>query len=140
MSAEEATNPFIAKTAGKADTGSKAKAKAAHERTEQAVNNYVNAEWPRNEFGKPLIRISMAASELIPTGQYANVSVGPCQITAFIDPDREIGDEQDATYFTLEERATIAQASNELAEIVEGDVVAVQRNIVLESMQQQNES
>lgn len=90
---------------------------------------------PRGVNGQPMMRIVMTASELIPTGQYANVSIGPAQITAWVDQDRQLEDGQ--SYFDAQQKATIAQALNELAEIVEADVVAVQRNLVMESMQDQ---
>jgi hypothetical protein len=103
------------------------------------MENVTDAEsWPRNANGRPMMKISMTASELIPHGQYANVSVGPAQITAFIDPEREI--EIDGMYFTEKERETVGQALNELAEVVEYDVISVQRNLVLESLQEQKES
>jgi|ERR1700722_1227868 len=35
--------------------------------------------------GKPLVRISCAASELIPTVQYGNVNVGPVSVTRYFD-------------------------------------------------------
>jgi hypothetical protein len=76
------------------------------------------------------VQIKMTAAELIPTGQYANVSVGPCQITCFIDPDAPAP-------FTDAQRENMAAALNQLAEIVEGDVVSVQRNLVMESIQDQ---
>ena len=77
-----------------------------------------------------MVKLTMTASELIPTGQYANVSVGPCQITAFVDPEAP-------SPFTDAQRENMAAALNQLAEIVEGDVVSVQRNLVLESIQEQ---
>lgn len=130
--AADRTNPFLAKTSGKPDTKSRAKAQQAHDRAKAHLPN--EDEIPRGVSGQPMMKISMTASELIPTGQYANVSVGPAQITAWIDPARALDDNP---YFSEAERATIAQALNELAEIVEGDVVAVQRNIVMESLQDQ---
>jgi hypothetical protein len=83
-----------------------------------------------------MMRAEMSAAELIPTGQYANVSVGPCRVSFLIDPDRELRDDED--YFTPQQKATIAKALNEAAEMVEADVVAVQRNIVMESLQGQS--
>ena len=85
--------------------------------------------------GRPLARIEFSASELIPTGQYANVSIGPARITAFIDLSRDNDDGE--AYFSEGERANLVKAVNELAEMVERDVVAVQRNLVLESIQDQ---
>jgi hypothetical protein len=113
------------------DVQSRAKAESAAKR---ARDNTDAAElsWPTNASGKPLAKITMTASELIPTGQYANVSVGPAQITAFVDLDRT-----SEKYFSDQENETLTKAMNELAEIVERDVIAVQRNIVLESIQEQ---
>lgn len=127
-------NPRTSKTLGAPDTQSRAKAEKAHERTKEQVAVVDSEAWPRGSDGRPMMKVLMTASELIPTGQYANVSVGPAQITAFIDASRDLETEQQ--YFSDQERATIAQALNELAEIVEGDVVAVQRNLVLENLQE----
>lgn len=131
----ERTNPFISKSVGNADKQSRQKAETAHNRAKEMMTTVDSDSWPRGVNGQPMMRVLMTAAELIPTGQYANVSVGPAQITAFVDPDRQLGKEE--PYFSAEQRATIAQALNEMAEIVEGDVVAVQRNIVMESMQDQ---
>lgn len=129
------TNPLITNSAGKGDQGSRSKAKAAHERAVEQRATVEPESWPRGVNGQPMMKITMTASELIPTGQYANVSVGPAQIICFIDQDR--GLRSGEAYFSDAQRAVIAQGLNELAEIVEGDVVAVQRNLVLESMQGQ---
>ena len=127
----ERTNPFAAKKIGAAEPKSNAKAKAAKDRTEQHVEQHIEAsEVPVNANGKPLIKISMVASELIPTGQFANISVGPAQITAYIDPENPEG-------FSESERENIANSLNQLAEIVEVDVIAVQRALILSSMQEQ---
>lgn len=131
--AEDKTNPFIAKSVGKPDQQSKQKAGNAMAQAEKARATVDSDSWPRGANGQPMMKITMTAAELIPTGQYANVSVGPAQVTAFIDTERSADD----GYFSKEERTTMATALNELAEIVEGDVVAVQRNLVMESMQGQ---
>lgn len=39
--------------------------------------------WPVDENG-PLVKISIAVSELVPTGNYANVTIGPAQATKFV--------------------------------------------------------
>jgi hypothetical protein len=132
-------NPRQAKTIGKPDQQSRAKAKSSADRGNQQLESVDSEAWPRGVNGQPMMKILMTASELIPTGQYANVSVGPAQITAFVDPDRVLKSDDGETlpYFTEEQRATMAQALNELAEIVEADVVAVQRNLVLENLQEQ---
>lgn len=127
------SNPRQAKSMGEPDVKSGNKAKAAADRTEEQARTADSESWPRGVTGQPMVKILMTASELIPTGQYANVSVGPAQITAFVDQDRA----QEGAYFSDEQRETLAKALNELAEIVEADVIAVQRNLVLESLQEQ---
>jgi hypothetical protein len=138
--APERTNPFLTKTSGQGDKGSRQKAEKASERSNEEVKRAMDqppaeTSWPVGERGTPMMKAEMAASELIPTGQYANVTVGPCRIHFLIDPDRELRDDED--YFSPQQKATIAKALNEAAELVEADVVAVQRNIVMESMQNQ---
>jgi hypothetical protein len=73
--------------------------------------------WPLDDKGEPMAQISFTASELIPTGDYANVVVGPVTVTKFV-PDQDLGDKL-----------------NELAETVEADCIAEQRGIVLSSIQ-----
>lgn len=119
---------------GTPDTQSRAKAESASNRN-AAQQPDSDQSWPRGITGRPMAKIEFSASELIPTGQYANVAVGPARITAFVDLDLE-GDPEDGI-FSKRELQILAQASNELAETVEGNVVAVQRNLVLESLQEQ---
>jgi len=121
---EEESRLDQAKTLGKPDTRSRGKAEAAKERNMQEAEG-----WPTVD-GRPMVKIQMQASELVPTGQYANVAIGPAVITAFIDPENKNG-------FTDEWKENVATAVNELAEIVERDVVAVQRNLVHLSLQDQ---
>lgn len=138
----ERTAAATTATMGTADKGSRAKAEAAHERANDEVQRGLKnpalpaAGWPVNANGTPLIPAEMAAAELIPTGQYANVSVGPARIHFLIDPDRVLGEGE--SYFTPEQRETISKAMNEAAELVEVDVIAVQRNLTLESIQEQS--
>jgi hypothetical protein len=132
-----AENPFMKEgpsDIGKGEQQSRQKAEQAHERSKSLREDHVDAaEWPRGVTGAPMVKIAMTAAELLPTGQFANVSIGPAQITAFVDPDRQV----EEAYFSKEQRDTLALALNELAEIVEGDVIAVQRNLVQESIQDQ---
>lgn len=129
------TAPRITNTMGKGDERSRPKAASAHQRAVEQRSSVDSEAWPRGSNGRPMAKILMTAAELIPTGQYANVSVGPAQITCFVDLDRQLKNGE--TFFTDTERAAIVQSLNELAEIVEGDVIAVQRNLVMESMQGQ---
>lgn len=127
------TNPRLSKTIGKESEKSRSKADAAKDRANEQVAQADPDSWPRTPSGKPMAKILMTASELIPTGNFANVSIGPAQITMFIDPD-------DPEPLTAENKENLAKAVNELAEIVEGDVIAVQRNLVLENLQEQASS
>lgn len=133
------SHPRLARSAGQGDKNSRAKAETAKERTTEQLESVDAESWPRNQNGRPMVKVTMTAAELIPTGQYANVSVGPAQITAFIDPDREVEYDDDGKPFLLpgKMKETLAVALNELAEVVEVDVVAVQRNLVMESIQEQ---
>lgn len=119
---------------GTPDTQSRAKAESAADRN---ISQQPDSDqsWPRGILGRPMAKIEFSASELLPTGQYANVSVGPARITTFVDLD-SIGDPEDGV-FTKRELQILAQATNELAETVEVNVVGVQRNLVLESLQEQ---
>lgn len=46
--------------------------------------------------GKPLIRISVSAAELIPTRQYANIVVGPITVVRYVDSATGTTDEEDS--------------------------------------------
>jgi len=146
---KDRTNPFLTETLGSGDKGTRKKAEDASNRANEEIKRgeakieVINAgasvpasSWPTGSKGTPMMMAEMSASELIPTGQYANVSIGPCRVHFLLDPDRELRDDED--YFSPQQKATIAKALNEAAEIVETDVIAVQRDLVLESMQQQN--
>lgn len=137
------TNPFLSQSTGSSDTGSRGKAEQASKRAAEQAETASPDSWPRGVNGQPMMKVQMAASELIPTGQYANLAIGPAVITAYVDQDRRLEyDDEGAPkpYFSDEQRGTLAQALNELAEIVELDVIAVQRNLALESMQQDLEN
>jgi hypothetical protein len=60
----------------------------------ESANKFSNAkvevigEWPFFD-GVPMVKISCAAAELIPSVQYGNVTVGPVQITFFASADGE---------------------------------------------------
>lgn len=120
---------------GTPDTGSRAKAESAARRANVQAEMVDGDGHPRGSNGTPMAKIVFAASELVPTGQYANVSVGPAQIHLYIDLDRSVSD--DEAYLNERERSILVKSLNELAEVVEAEVIAVQRNIVLESLQTQ---
>lgn len=117
---------------GKADQKSRAKAEASANRNIGQVEDMGGV--PLGVGGRPMARVRMTASELVPTGQYANVSVGPAMIDVYVDLDRNVNGDG---YFSDAEKNVMVTALNELAEVVERDVIAVQRSLVLESMQEQ---
>ncbi len=81
----------------------------------------MSGSWPVDQDGVPLLQISFTASELIPTGDYANVTVGPVTVTKFItDPQDD---------------AVLADELNNLAEVIEAKCISEQRELVLESLQ-----
>lgn len=58
--------------------------KVARESSEKrAIEPVESSEWFAKD-GVPMARITCAASELIPTRQYANVIVGPITVTRFV--------------------------------------------------------
>lgn len=67
--------------------------------------------------GKPMVKITFGASELIPTGDFANVVVGPVMVERYVEDDGKLADHL-----------------NETAEIVESDCIAEQRELVLNSL------
>lgn len=113
---------------GKGDKSARSKSENAASRTASMIEDV----WPRDTTGKPMARIDFSCAELIPTGQYANVSIGPVRITTFVDLSRDFHDE----YFNHSEKSALIQACNELAEIASRDIIGVQRNLVLESLQE----
>lgn len=117
----------VAETVGRSDKGSRDKAATAANITQAQQAEYAP---PLAPDGMPLVMIEMSASELVPTGQYANISIGPARARVWIDPRQE-------EPLSPETLSGIARAANQLAEAIEVDVIAVQRNLVLESMQAQ---
>jgi len=121
-------NPATTKSSGAAVKKSRPQAETA-----AAVTNKNNSDpdgVPLTSAGKPMVKIMMTASELVPTGQFANIMVGPAQITMYVDPD-------DPNGISDAHKENLAASMNDLAEVVEADVVAAQRDIVLETMQSQ---
>jgi hypothetical protein len=57
---------------------------------EQAGKNlaYAAREVPKDAFGSPMVEISAAATELVPTVQYGNVTIGPVIVRRWV-PDGE---------------------------------------------------
>lgn len=91
------------------------KSTPADKKTTGKAKSVESINWPVDEDGTPMAMISMAASELVPTGKFANVTIGPATITKFVrDGD---GDH-------------LAAEVNVLAETIEQKVIAEQREIL----------
>jgi hypothetical protein len=43
--------------------------------------------WPHDEDGKPMVMVTMGASEKVGLPQYSNVDIGPASITRFVRDD-----------------------------------------------------
>jgi len=123
------TSKPVSKTIGREQPKSRAQADAAVARSDDM--RPASDGWPLTPDGRPMAKLEMSASELLPTGQFANVSVGPGRLTLFIDPQDDGGIPQ-------EEQDAIAKAMNQMSDLVQIDVIGVQRNLVLESIQSDN--
>jgi hypothetical protein len=96
-----------------------------NKRGRQEERNQIPVLVPVDANGHPLTQISFAASDLVPTDDYANVIIGPVTVTRWfaIDPD---DDEK------------VAEKTSELGSVVEG-VLAEHREIVLTNLQAEAE-
>ncbi len=115
------TSPEVSTTISSESTKSRQKANATAKRNEPHIENPLVID------GKRYVEVSFAAAELIPHGDWANISLGPAYIKMLVDPDDPNGIPQ-------EQRENIARAVNEVAETVMGDILGLQRNIVLEAL------
>jgi hypothetical protein len=85
-------------------------------------------DWPRDVFGTPMLRVSVSQSELIPTAQYANVTLGPVQVVGFIPDgpddvvkdglrrlrrlcDESIAEDRETLYREIQARAASGQST-----------------------------
>ena len=84
-------------------------------------------EWPLDESGQPMIQVTVQASELIGLEEFSNVTVGPSNITMFIPKGQSHALDDD-------EAEALASAMNQLAGIVEVEVVAANRDVVLDTI------
>jgi hypothetical protein len=135
------SNPKLSRTIAQEEPKSRQKAAGAQKRANEVMDT-TDSDVPRSPSGRPMARALMSAAELIPHGQYANVSIGPAQITDWVDLDRESweDDKGNKHYYTPDEIETMSMALNELAEVVAANVVGVQRDIVLTNLQADNAS
>lgn len=75
----------------------------AGERTVKRAPVDVTGGWPVDGEGNPLAQITYAVSNTVPTGDYANVVVGPAAVTKFVDDNADaIGKAFDEVAVTTE--------------------------------------
>jgi hypothetical protein len=124
--------PEVAETLAEPQQQSGPKAKAAVESANRSTRTADPSEAGPvlAPSGQPYARVLATASDLIPTGDYANVTIGPAQIMMWVDP----GDPNGVSQETLD---NLARVLNQLTETVSVDVVGVQRTLVIEGLQQQ---
>jgi hypothetical protein len=84
-------------------------------------------QWPVDEHGDPMVRISMQAMELVGLKEFSNITVGPARAETFVSRNTK-------NPFSEAQLKNIASAMNQLAELVEVDVVAEQREVALNTI------
>lgn len=122
-----------AESIGNADEKSRQKAKAAAERSQAVMDQAVasgEGKIPLTGDGRPMARILVGGAELIPHGQYANISCGPAVFELWVDPlaDKPVSEEV---------KAGLAQAANEMFDALYADVLSVQRALIQTSIEEQ---
>lgn len=83
-----------------------AQQKTVRETAEKALTSVLGKiGTPTDAFGTPMIRITAAAAELVPTVQYGNATIGPVMIERYVPdgPDEEIKSALKATMALVEE-------------------------------------
>lgn len=90
--------------------GESAQQKVARETSVEALDGlFQRLGPPRDQFGTPMIKISAAAAELVPTQQYGNATIGPVVVERYV-PDA--GDEA----LKLEVKKTMDMVEKAVAE------------------------
>lgn len=84
--------------------------------------------WPRDENGEPMLQIYVQARDHVGLENFSNVTVGPSGATAFIRKG------QDTVFADDDERHAFVNCLNELSALVEVDVIANQRDIMLNAI------
>jgi hypothetical protein len=85
---------------------------------------------PLTADGRPLAKITVAGAELIPHGQFANISCGPAMFEIWVDPldEEPVSDEM---------ASGIAKAANKVFDALYGDVLSVQRALIQKAIDEQ---
>ena len=79
---------------------------------------------PLDEQGDPMVEVSFNATELIGLKDYSNIVVGPATVRTLVSRNTR-------NPFSEQQLKNIASALNQIAQAVEEDVVAEQREIAL---------
>ncbi len=100
----------------------------AAEESERAEGASGRREWPVDQHGDSMVEISFQAHELIGLKDYSNIIVGPARITTLVSRN-------EPNPFSERQLANIAKGLNDIAEVVEVDVIAEQRGIALGTLE-----
>lgn len=108
-----------------ASEAAKEAAKSAERQTEISTVE----PWPRDEHDEPMFKISVQAQELLGSGlegipDYSSITIGPAKIEGFVSRHKR-------NPFSESDLKNLASALNQLCEVVENDVIAEQRQLVL---------
>lgn len=85
------------------------------------------SNWPLDAQGDPLVEVAFQAHELIGLPEFSNVTVGPATVRTLVSMNKP-------NPFTEQQLRNIASAVNQIAEVVEVDIVAHQRGIALATL------
>lgn len=104
--------------------------KAQHDNArdgEDVAANLEPANWPVDAEGDPLVEISFQAHELIGLENFSNITIGPAVIRTLVSRNKQ-------NPFSERQLANIASGLNQIAQTVEVDVIAEQRQIALATL------
>lgn len=85
------------------------------------------SSWPLDADGDPMVEIAFQAHELIGLKEFSNITVGPAVVRCLVSVNRP-------NPFTDTQKRNLVNALNEVAELVEADVIARQRAIALNTI------
>lgn len=124
------SEPSIAQEEPKSRQKAKVAADRGKQQADLAERSATEAGPPMTSDGRPLSKITVAGAELIPHGQFANISCGPAMFEIWVDPldEEPVSDEL---------AAGLAKAANKVFDALYGDVLSVQRALIQQAIEQQ---
>jgi hypothetical protein len=95
--------------------------------SDELASNLSGHGWPLDAQGDPMAEIAFQAHELIGLENFSNITVGPAIIRTLVSINKP-------NPFSQVQLKNIASAINQIAQIVEEDIVAEQRVIALNTL------